>query len=1291
MKFGKYLASRQLELPEYSGHFINYKALKKLIKQLAIPSTDTNNNQPLSQIDVQKTLKENNASFFFKVERELEKVNSFYLEKQANLSVNLDLLLVQRDELFINIKRIISQDKSFDSDNLNSNFKNSITYLNLYQNFKKIHQDLLRLQQFILLNETGFLKVVKKWDKRSKSHTKELFILTAVNVQPVFYKHEINELSDLVTTSLFDLESVIDGDLSPIKNFTPTKIKNINNQLLNNHVAEVTGTSPPTTTTATTLPQPSHSPHSQPSSNIQSDISHLYSRTGSLGNLAGDNNSIFPLQSHNTEIDELYTSFVNIVSLKDPDMELLKRWMNKVNNSCKSSENNESEVDANLVKLKYSRVFLLSITNLKISDNGLQPFLELIDYNIDISEIKDNFNNNKNVLHECCSIPSSSTQESNVIINNGVKVIKSTDLINHSRVFIVKTIIEKSPDLCNLLISKDFNGRNCLHYAAQYNRVDLLEIILPKFPKNHLDDLDNESMSPLLLGIKYDNFQVIKILIDGGCNIYPDTNDDKLQYFPINYSCKIGHYETVKYLLSTDVPLSKYINNQDVEGLLPLHVVARSGHHHLIPLLVDNGSDINQIDSLNKWPPLFYASLEGNLRSAQQLLHYGARLDIIDDDGYNVLYYCVVEGHISLLNEFLKYYPKIVGGGDKCQLVKTLNNDGHKDKKPKPSTTPTTNSNSNSDTNGGSNNRSTRNRASSLAILDVEIDSEDNGEEYIEKNVDSIPDLQLPPPILPLRRYGHNFLEQKVLIELVFPNNATFINLFNSNSDLKPGRITLSSNISDVIPRNIMLPSADETRVSNCIFQTDVDSLSNFRIDFEIFPKFGTRLIAKTTALSFSQIDTSSPEINSIRLPLFDLRSRNIGEIKFNCQVIFPFAGTLLEASKFDTYWKSSTKFIKDNVNQPNGNGNGNTTTQSPNSYLSPSKISPPENHVLGGTNLSTTNELISGSSSSSFVTATSLSGQYLRVKVCLLNDGTPVVCPNWSISITDNIDLYLPNLSLEQLTSITENLFDYDKVLNDLSNMTINDIPMITKLLQIIYLPLDLMLQIINVEINLNIEIIFPSEYEIRNLPFVANVSLTLNAFIDLTLNDIFNHLRALRSRTKSNRSIIFLSSNSLICKILNWKQPNYPVFLVMNGISYDLVSNNFESRSTNGLIIVDGSDDESSSSDSDDAMLHEKNSDPDKLIENDQEKTSKSIKDAVNFAVNNNLIGLITSIHLLRLVPKLIPLIRSRGLILVANNDSSQDQTIDSIKELDTYTRTEINGLRFDDVLTFKDDVSM
>lgn len=1214
MKFGKYLASRQLELPEYSGHFIDYKSLKKLIKQLAIPS---NPNGEITSLEIQQALKENKASFFFRVERELDKVNSFYLEKQANLSVNLNLLLMKKYELFNKSNEYLN--KKGDSDNLaNANFKNSISFLNLYQNFKKIHQDLLRLQQFIELNETGFSKVVKKWDKRSKSHTKELFISTAVSVQPVFHKNEINELSDLVTQSLFDIESVMDGDYTCLLNF------NANSATL--HSSSIIRESP------------------APQSNDQPEDS--FSR----------HSSIVSNQPNNNEIDELYSSFVNVATIKVPDLELLARWVDKVNGSHKIPD----QLFTPVVKYKVSKIFLLSIANLKISDSFLESFLQTVNFDVDFTFVNDDFNNNKTILHECCSIPPASSQQEHVVINNGVKVVNSSDSINHSRTFIVKYIMEKlsNEERSNLLICNDFNGRTCLHYAAQMNRADLLDLLLVSFPTDHIDKLDKDSMSPLLLAIKHGHFNIIKKLVQFGSNPFPETSKETLQYLPINYACKFGDYKTLEYFLSNEKSkdlIKKLINRQDVEGLLPLHVASRQGHYKLIRLLIQYGAEVNKLDKFNKWTPIFYAAAEGHVKTTQELVKFGAKLNIVDEDGYNVLYYCVVEGHIGVINELLSYHK------NEFTPTKMI--------------TDSTNSNS-------------------MSILgevnDLDSGEEEDGEGLLDlekttnntNNVDSIPDLQLPPPILPLRRYGHNFLEQKVLIELIFPSDLEFINLFNSTADLKPGRITLTSNISDIVPRNILLPIGDNNssnNSSNCVFQTDIDSLHDFRIDFEIFPKFGTRLIAKTTALSFEHLNSTSPEVSSVLLPLFDLRLRNIGELKFNYQVIFPYSGTLLETSKFDTYWKSSTSFVKNKQTLKLNAAGG----LSPNNFLSPAS----GNNILGNPSNNNSQGNISAAGgnaagnvppeatkpSSSIVTATSLSGEYLRIKVCLLSDGTPIVCPSWSISITDNIDLYLPNLTLNQLNSITNDLFDYNKVIQDLSKLTNKDIELIKKMLQIIYLPLELILEVLNVEINLNLEIVFPSLYELNNLPFINNIQDNLNLFIDNTLSKVFNHIRS--NKIKIHRSIIFLSSNSLICKILNWKQPNFPVFLIMSGIKYNNKLNKFEKRSTNGLLI------ESSNN----------------YYSRDVDLINRSIKEAVNFTINNNLIGLITSIHLLDLVPKLIPLIRSRGLVLVASSDVITDEH-DAIeedeiikKELDCYTKTEINGLRFDDVLSFKEDISM
>jgi CDK inhibitor PHO81 len=70
MKFGKQIQKRQLEVPEYAASFVNYKALKKLIKKLsATPTLLAQNDvhRPSGIVDSQAALQANKATFFFQL------------------------------------------------------------------------------------------------------------------------------------------------------------------------------------------------------------------------------------------------------------------------------------------------------------------------------------------------------------------------------------------------------------------------------------------------------------------------------------------------------------------------------------------------------------------------------------------------------------------------------------------------------------------------------------------------------------------------------------------------------------------------------------------------------------------------------------------------------------------------------------------------------------------------------------------------------------------------------------------------------------------------------------------------------------------------------------------------------------------------------------------------------------------------------------------------------------------------------------------------------------------------
>src|SRR5450432_2688707 len=56
----------------------------------------------------------------------------------------------------------------------------------------------------------------------------------------------------------------------------------------------------------------------------------------------------------------------------------------------------------------------------------------------------------------------------------------------------------------------------------------------------------------------------------------------------------------------------------------------------------------------------------------------------------------------------------------------------------------------------------------------------------------------------------------------------------------------------------------------------------------------------------------------------------------------------------------------------------------------------------------------------------------------------------------------------------------------------------------------------------------------------------ININSFVDSILAVVFDNARQIRNKSPdSMRSIVFSSYNPTVCTALNWKQPNFPVFL--------------------------------------------------------------------------------------------------------------------------------------------------
>ena len=840
--------------------------------------------------DPQASLQANKATFFFRLERELEKVNAFYLQKEAELELRLKTLLDK--------KRVMQARSETAS-------KTSANFITLEEGFQQFINDLNKLQQFVEINATAFSKILKKWDKTSKSRTKELYLSRAVEVQPCFNRDIITELSDQATTSLLELGAWAEGEKV---HYTARGADHI----VDGHA---------------------------------------------MGSDDNDTDSQF-LEAVNSG---------NQASLKD--------WIARLKESKDAAD-------------RISRTFLAAIVEAPEESLNLLLDTGLVDIHSE-DEI-----NERNCLHEAAIA---------------------------DRVIVLQIGLARGVDVARV----DVYGRIPLHYACMHGRVDMLQSLLQAGPDT-INALDHDNYTPLIHAIVHQQVDCVNQLLSSHARIDPTSEAD---HIPLNLACQHASGATVKLLLEKRAKVLP-----DAEGLFPQHLVARSGQTpELLLLLRSFGADLDEIDRLNQWTPLFHAASEGHVDCLQTLLDCGARVEILDEKELSAMYYAAWEGHLECMR-------LLAAAGVTSGLVRP------------PITTQTVDQ-----------------------VTPAAMDA------------DGIPDLSLPPPIIPLRRYGHNFLDTKTFVQLSFEESGSDAIVFYHDSKYPAARLTISSKLSDLIPRNVLLPIQEDTRIIS--FQ--IDKLDSFAIDFDIFPTFGSKVIAKTVALSsvFGDVVRSS---GHCCLPLFDPRLRAIGQIGFNYQVIKPFPGAPLEITDFATYWKATSQFD-----------------------FHPTAL----------------------------ITGSSLSGEYVRLFVQLTSDLVPVLCPRWTVKYGD-IEFPIGRLTYQQFIAVGGGKDWSRDTLKSLSTLGESDLFKMHRILATSFLTLQDALGHLPRQVHVELQVLFPSAANGQ----VQSVSATtdLNVYVDAILKNVFDHARDVREESPDfMRSIIFSSYHSEVCTALNWKQPNCKSFV--------------------------------------------------------------------------------------------------------------------------------------------------
>nr|POE82264.1 ankyrin repeat protein nuc-2 [Quercus suber] len=589
------------------------------------------------------------------------------------------------------------------------------------------------------------------------------------------------------------------------------------------------------------------------------------------------------------------------------------------------------------------------------------------------------------------------------------------------------------------VIMPDVYGRRPLHYACMHGRIEMIQALVETAPDTvNAKDLDN--FTPLIHGIVHSQAPSVQAMLQLGAVV---DQTGAAEHVPLDLACQYGSVAIVEQLLHYKPQILP-----DAEGLYPQHLVSRfGGDPRILAMLKEYGVDMNQPDKLYAWTPIFHAASEGHLHCLQQLLGFNVKVDAVDEKGLSALYYAAWEGHLHCMQILAQKSAISVRDAmvDPLDVPMTISG-------PPP--------------------------LSSNPTAELQLDAE------------NIPSLSLPPPIIPLRRYGHNFLDKTktfILLSLVNPDQDPPIE-FYGDSKYPAARLTISSKSSDLIPRNVPLPVQDDYR--NISFQ--IENLETFSIDFDIYPTFGSKVIARAAASSrvFTRKMSSSGRWH---LEMFDPRLRAIGRINFWYQVVTPFHGMPLEITHFATYWKATSQF---------------------------------ENHP------------------SNLITGSSLSGDFMRLFVQVTQDGVPVLYSEWALPSSRN-DL-VGRMTYEEFAAAGLKCGRGKGVIQGLvgSGIDYQNLGSAQRQIARSYATLADTLALLPTDLHLEIHVCYPTAAEEEALKL--GPTLNINMLVDNVLKVVFEHTRHSReTRDGPLRSFVFSSYNASVCTALNWKQPNYPTLL--------------------------------------------------------------------------------------------------------------------------------------------------
>lgn len=449
------------------------------------------------------------------------------------------------------------------------------------------------MQGFIEINAIGFRKILKKWDKRSKSNTKELYLERQVEVQPCFNREFIAKLSDIVAANLLDLENGSEHISTAFLERDPSSSGGVN----------------------------------------------FASTDGMAGGVGvGSNRSVDfdPDSTRALALDALADLEANLGKAISAGHDALVDWVKVAHARQQRQRFSQSTTDPSLMRILWQCALHAPPTLLPFVLSSLDLDYDCID-NI----------NGRSILHKACIVGSLPLVER--CVEHSPELVEKKDVYErrplhyaamHGFADIVSFLLQTSsnPSTTEHRVPAepsptDMDGYTPLMHAIQRGHLAVVQI----FVSDEVTGGDREKITleptamsndliPLSLACEHGHVEVARLLLQRGARVIPNSEG----LYPQHFAAKAGHSAICQLLVEEGGEEGGGKDRKDKYNLwTPLHHAAIGGedrHLECVKVLVEKGGcDVNVPDEYGKSAG-WYAAWFGHVECLNYLRDHGARL-----------------------------------------------------------------------------------------------------------------------------------------------------------------------------------------------------------------------------------------------------------------------------------------------------------------------------------------------------------------------------------------------------------------------------------------------------------------------------------------------------------------------------------------------------------------------------------------------------------------------------------------------------------------------------------------